>query len=28
MEKELAVYKNNSSQPVVKKEATERKDGK
>ena len=28
IEKELAVYKNNSSQPVVEKEATERKDGK
>jgi hypothetical protein len=28
IEKELAIYKNNSPQPVVEKEVTERKDGK
>jgi len=28
VEKELVLYKNNSLQPVVEKEATERKDGK
>ena len=28
IEKELVIYKNNSSQQVVKKEAKERKDGK